>query len=151
MKTTEDQVIEENYGLAMSLASKFYRKTPSFSFEDLLQVSLMSMLKAHRKYNSDRSVFSTFATYCMRNDLIKFVNKNKDLKGLIQKKPEDIQIKEDIDEVLPEGLAIKEQAIFFYKKCNYKDFEIRDILNLEKNEYKQIVKSCYQKISEANG
>ena len=74
MKKTEDQVIEENYGLAMSLARKFYRKTPSFSFEDLLQVSLMSMLKAHRKYNSDRSVFSTFATYCMRNDLIKFVN-----------------------------------------------------------------------------
>ena len=87
----------------------------------------------------------------MRNDLIKFVNKNKDLKELIRKKPEDIEIQEDVDEVLPDDLTIKEQAVFFYKKCNYKDFEIRDILNLEKNEYRQIVKSCYQKISEANG
>lgn len=150
MNKTEDQVVEENYGLAMSMARKFYRKTPTFAFEDLLQVALMSMLKAHRKYNSGKSAFSTFATYCIRNDLIKFVNKNKDLRQLAQKKPEHIHIKEDVEEVLPETLTTKEQAIFFYKKCNYKDFEIRDILNLEKKSYKDMVKSCYKKISEAN-
>jgi hypothetical protein len=89
----------------------------------------------------------------MRNDLIKFVkkhNKNKDIpadelfSGIIT------YDKSDIEEILPDDLDVQEQAIFYYKRSNYKDMEIRDILDMSKPEYKAKVRSFYNKLRVAN-
>lgn len=149
MIQSEDDLVKENYGLAVSIAKKFYRKNSLYSFEDLIQIGLMAMVKAHRQYNSDKSVFSTFATYCMRNDLIKFVKKNRtDLNiDLIETTFEN---KDTIDEITPKNLTVEEAGVFYYKGCGYKDVEIRRILDLSPNRMKNITQSCFDKIVRAN-
>jgi len=154
MKITENEFITENYGLAISLARKFYSHGHNYDFEDIIQVALMSMLKAHRKHDPSRSVFSTFATFCIRNDLIKFIkkqNKNKDIPASDIFGAITTYDASDIDEILPDDLDIQEQAIFYYKRSNYKDMEIRDILDLSKQEYKAKVKLFYKKLRAVNG
>ena len=106
MKNTENDFINENYGLAISLARKFYSHGLNYDFEDILQVALMSMLKAY-----DETA---------------------------------------IDEVLPDNLDVEEQAIFYYKRSNYKDMEIRDILDMSKKDYKAKVRSFYNKLRAVN-
>ena len=54
--------------------------------------------------------------------------------------------KNDIEEIFPDNLDIQEQAIFYYKRSNYKDMEIRDILNMSKQEYKSKIRLCYNKL-----
>ena len=143
MLNKEEDVIEENKGMAIDLVNRFYNKSPMYDFEDLLQVALMSMVKAHRAYETDKSLFSTFATVCMRNDLIKFINKNKKpknkeiplsdpMKNHLLSETED-----DSDEYVPDSLTPQEMAIFYYKKRGYKDIEVRDILGVSRKEYKQ--------------
>jgi RNA polymerase sigma factor for flagellar operon FliA len=144
----EDQVIKENYGLAVSLSLAFHKPGSGYEVDDLIQTALISMLKAHRKFNSDKSVFSTFATHCIKNDLIKFLKKNKPLKLELFEKEHSKPI--DIDDVLPDNLNTLELGIFYYKKCGYKDKEIRDILDLTINEYKKYTRSCHKKILIAN-
>ena len=153
MKNTENDFIQDNYGLAVSLARKFYSHSHKYDFEDIMQVALMSMLKAHRKHDPERSVFSTFATFCMRNDLIKFVkkhSKNKDIPAGELFSGITTYDKSDIEEILPDDLDVQEQAIFYYKRSNYKDMEIRDILDMSKPEYKAKVRSFYNKLRVAN-
>jgi len=156
MLNKEEDVIEENKGMAIDLVNRFYNKSPMYDFEDLLQVALMSMVKAHRAYETDKSLFSTFATVCMRNDLIKFINKNKkpknkeiplsdSMKNHLLSETED-----DSDEYVPDSLTPQEMAIFYYKKRGYKDIEVRDILGVSRKEYKQIVTSCFKKVIDSN-
>ena len=156
MLKKEEDVIEENKGMAIDLVNRFYNKSPMYDFEDLLQVALMSMVKAHRAYETDKSLFSTFATVCMRNDLIKFINKNKKpknkeiplsdpMKNHLLSETED-----DSDEYVPDSLTPQEMAIFYYKKRGYKDIEVRDILGVSRKEYKQIVTSCFKKVIDSN-
>jgi len=156
MLNKEEDVIEENKGMAIDLVNRFYNKSPMYDFEDLLQVALMSMVKAHRAYETDKSLFSTFATVCMRNDLIKFINKNKKpknkeiplsdpMKNHLLSETED-----DSDEYVPDSLTPQEMAIFYYKKRGYKDIEVRDILGVSRKEYKQIVTSCFKKVIDSN-
>jgi len=153
MKSTENDFIQDNYGLAVSVARKFYSHNYKYDFEDIMQVALMSMLKAHRKHDPERSVFSTFATFCMRNDLIKFVkkhSKNKDIPAGELFSGITTYDKSDIQEILPDDLDVQEQAIFYYKRSNYKDMEIRDILDMSKPEYKAKVRSFYNKLRLVN-
>jgi RNA polymerase sigma factor (sigma-70 family) len=149
MIQSEEDLVKENYGLAISIAKKFYKKNSLYAFEDLVQISLMAMIKAHRQYNSDKSVFSTFATYCMRNDLIKFVKKNRtDLNvDLVNSAVED---KVSVDEITPTNLTTEEAGVFYYKRCGYRDVEIRRILELTPTDLKNITKSCFDKIVRAN-
>ena len=121
MKNTENDFIQDNYGLAVSLARKFYSHSHKYDFEDIVQVALMSMLKAHRKHDPKRSVFSTFATFCMRNDLIKFVkkhNKNKDIPAGELFSGITTYDKSDIEEILPE--LEDSEPINFLIQLNYK-------------------------------
>ena len=153
MNKTENDILTENHGLAASLVRGFYRDHPLYDFDDLLQVALMSMLKAYRKFDPERGKFSTFATYCMRNDLIKFINKQNRLKqkerSLSSKHNKEYEVNYWNIE-LPKDLSPKEHGIYYYKMQDKKDSEIRDILDLDKNEYKETMSSSFKKIAEAN-
>lgn len=149
MIQSEADLIEENYGLAVSISNKFYKANSLYSFEDLIQVSLLAMIKAHRQYNEDKAVFSTFATYCMRNDLIKFVNKNK---STINIDSIDIPFEKEttIDDISPKNLTNEEAEVLRYKKDGYKDVEIRRKLKISPARMKAITQSCFDKIVRAN-
>ena len=148
---TESQMIEENYGLAFAAAKRFCKSGAPYDFDDLLQVALMSMVRVHRKYIPEKGRFSTFATFCMRHDLIKFVTKQNKIKDrdtpLIL---ESYEQPEEIDYFLPDNLTIQEQAIFYYKKNNYNNKEICEILDITRETFKELENSCYQKVKNAN-
>ena len=74
-KELEENLIRKHYGLVVSQALKFIGSDKQL-LEDYIQVGLIGLLKAVRKYDKDRSRFSTFATTCIKNELINFVNRS---------------------------------------------------------------------------
>ena len=71
----EEQLIKKHYGLVVSQALRFIGEDKQL-LEDYIQVGLIGLLKAIRKYDEDRSKFSTFASVCIRNELINFINRS---------------------------------------------------------------------------
>ena len=70
----EEQLVRKNYGLVVSQALLFF-KGASFTLEDCIQVGLIGLLKAIRKYDKNKAKFSTFASICIRNEITSFVKK----------------------------------------------------------------------------
>jgi len=149
-KEEEKEIIDKHYGLAKSLAQGFYRKTSAFSFEDLLQVSLIGIIKAHRKHNPQKSKFSTFATHCIRHDLIKFIKKNPECTTYPTPRT-DYHADPQISDYFPETLTSTEKEIITLLNSKHKNHEIRKKLNMKKLAYDKTVKSCLRKIRVANG
>lgn len=146
----EEKIIQENYGLANSITQKFYHKNSGLCFEDMLQVSLMGILKAHRNHDPQKSKFSTFATCCIRNDLIKFIKKNKEdtaYTNPISSYVPDVSI----SEYLPDSLTDTEKQIVMFLNSKFKNHEIRKKLNMKKTKYEKTVRSLLKKIAIANG
>jgi RNA polymerase sigma factor (sigma-70 family) len=73
-----EKTIEENIGLVQKMASKLYVKNSIYCMEDLIQVGLLNLITSLPKYDPDRAKLSTFISYCVRNSMIKFINKNYD-------------------------------------------------------------------------
>jgi RNA polymerase sigma factor (sigma-70 family) len=150
MDKPEEEIIDEHYGLAKSLAQGFYRKTSAFSFDDLLQVSLIGIIKAHRKHNPQKSKFSTFATHCVRHDLIKFIKKNPESITYPDPRAE-YHTELQISDYFPESLTNTEKEIVILLNSKYKNHEIRRKLDIKKLAYDKAIKSCLRKIRVANG
>ena len=149
---SENAFIKQNYGLASQIVRKFYFKNSSYEYEDMMQVALMAMLRAYRKYDPQRGKFSTFATFCIRNDLIKLIQKHNRNKTVLSGDMTQSSYHEtdNIFEFIPNNLTNNEFAIFYYKKMNYKDKEIRDILDLSNEDYKIELQSLNEKINISN-
>ena len=73
--SSEESLVIENYGLVVSQALKLVVQKQDL--DDYIQVGLMGLLKAIRNYNPEKSKFSTFATVCIRNEILKFIKKKK--------------------------------------------------------------------------
>jgi RNA polymerase sporulation-specific sigma factor len=71
----EEQLIKKHYGLVVSQALRFIGRDKQL-LEDYIQIGLIGLLKAIRKYDKDRSKFSTLASVCIRNELINFINRS---------------------------------------------------------------------------
>ena len=65
----ENQKIKDNYGLVVSQALSFSRSYNQ-DLEDYIQVGLIGLLKAIRKHDPERSKLSTYATVCIRNEIV---------------------------------------------------------------------------------
>lgn len=66
---TKQMLIEDNMNLVYSLISKEY---PTYVYdEDIVQCGMLGLCKAAEKWDESKSQFSTFAWYCIRNEIIK--------------------------------------------------------------------------------
>lgn len=72
-----EQVINDNQGLVVSVANKLYRKNKLYSRGDLEQIGYLSLAKSLHKYDESRGKLSTFMVTCIKNDMLKFMKKNK--------------------------------------------------------------------------
>ena len=90
---SEEKMVIDNYGLVVSQAVKFIAQKQDL--DDYIQIGLIGLLKAIRNYDSEKSKFSTFATVCIRNEILKFIKKqnrqNRRL-NLREKKSQENQI-----------------------------------------------------------
>jgi len=68
----ESELIHKHYGLVVSQALSFLRDDRRSNLEDFIQVGLIALLKAIRKYDKTKSKFSTFATLCIKNEFLNY-------------------------------------------------------------------------------
>jgi len=151
----ENQLVRKHYGLVVSQALKFVGSDKQ-SLEDYIQVGLIGLLKAIRKYDESRAKFSTFASKCIKNELINFINrsvkKNKSVKiiynsdllsGLSEKYADNIDAEA---EILSYSLTEEEQSIVMKKMQNCSDREICREINCSKPELKNKIENIVNKL-----
>ena len=150
----ETQLVNEHYGLVVSQAIRL--SSQQSDLEDYMQVGFIGLLKAIRNYNPEKSQFSTFATVCIRNEIFRYMRKNK-------KKPINLTIKKDnwyttkeqLWELVPDCLTEKEKLVRQMKSENYTHKEIAEKLSCPKGQIKHIVRKiiditrkCYREEKE---
>lgn len=74
---TIDEMIDNNSKLVYDIAHKLYIQNQGFSVEDLAQVGFLALCRRGDKYDPSRGAVTTFITHCVRNEMIKFIQKNK--------------------------------------------------------------------------
>ena len=74
-KRARQKLVESNYRLAISMAKKYHRN--GISFDDMLQESVIGLLKAVDKFNPDLGYkFSTYACWWIKQSVLQFVNES---------------------------------------------------------------------------
>tara|TARA_R110002020_G_scaffold40201_1_gene119051 strand:- start:2205 stop:2678 length:474 start_codon:yes stop_codon:yes gene_type:complete len=143
---SEQQQVMDNYGLVVSQALAFCSSRSS-DLEDYIQSGLIGLLKAIRKHDPKRSKLSTYATTCIRNEIIKYINKNK--KHNVKKVTlEDIEVPEkSIDwDTLTDSLSEEEKSILKLRLGNNSYREISDNMELSRNYIKSSMKTILIKL-----
>ena len=74
-----DAYLEENKGLVINLANKYFMDTPKFDFSDLVAVGNNAALRALDTFDENRGTakVSTYVHKAVENDIANFVRKNK--------------------------------------------------------------------------
>ena len=74
-KRARQKLVESNYRLAISMAKKYQRN--GISFDDMLQESVIGLLKAVDKFNPDLGYkFSTYACWWIKQSILQFINES---------------------------------------------------------------------------
>lgn len=64
---TKQQIVEDNMNLVYSLIAKEY---PTYlNDEDIIQCGMLGLCKAADKWDEEKGTFSTFAWFCIRNEI----------------------------------------------------------------------------------
>lgn len=72
-------IIKENKGLIYSIIKKY---TTYYEFDDLYQVSIIGIIKAHNNYNKKSGVkFTTYAYKYILSEVLNFINNSKLIKS----------------------------------------------------------------------
>ena len=151
----EEELVHEHYGLVVSQALSFFY---SSYFDDYIQAGLIGLLKAIRNYNSDKSKFSTFATVCIRNEMVTFDRKikKKSFNNIVFD-TENIEIfvrdknKEPLPkDWLPNSLTEEDRFIIELKLQNYTNKEICSFLSCSKYVLSNKIKNISAKVKEHN-
>lgn len=80
MTTNEDNLITDNIRLAYKVAWNYYNKLNGFiDLEELQSLCFIGLVKASKLYNNDDYAFSTYAYKCMKNEILKYFNKIKNI------------------------------------------------------------------------
>ena len=144
----ENLLVHKHYGLVVSQALLFCGRKNNL-LEDCIQVGLIGLLKAIRNYDSEKSKFSTFATVCIRNEILKFMKKQsrQNRRITLRETPKKEIL---LWEFQPDNLTEDELDILDMKLQNHTYKEISEAMCCNKNEIKQKVKKILKKIREAN-
>ena len=109
------------------------------------------MLKAIRKHDPERSKLSTYATVCIRNEIVKYVNKNKKKQfNACLENQVDNSYQDSFWEYTPDSLSEQEKTLLYMKRDNYSYKEISEELEYSKSYTKELAKRVFNKINEAN-
>jgi RNA polymerase sigma-32 factor len=77
IKKDKGKLINGNLKLAAGIAIEMSNAWPYVDVMDLISEANVSLMNVVDKFNPDKEVlFSTFATFCIRNDLIRYIKNN---------------------------------------------------------------------------
>ena len=143
-------MVQQHYGLVVSQALRFTNRYSS-ALEDYIQVGLIGLLKAIRKYNPEKAKFSTFAVTCIRNEICRFLNKKNKTKLVNFVEEKAYSDENPLWEIHPDGLTEQEKEIIEMKFQNYTHQEIAEATGCSKNRIRYLIKQTMNKLKEANG
>ena len=86
-----NEIIVHNIRLVFSIANKFTH-IQGVEFEDLVSVGVIGLMKALEKYDPDRAKFSTYATWWIKQTILRYINDNNRLIRIPVHKQEEISI-----------------------------------------------------------
>jgi DNA-directed RNA polymerase sigma subunit (sigma70/sigma32) len=144
----EEDIIKKNYGLAVQVARRF-GQTAAYSTDDLIQLALIGLLKASRSFDPNKNFkFSTYGSICARNEILKFIQKNKPMTSRYSEGA--YELPNEIWEVVPDTLDDMEMTVIEMKSQGYSNAETAKELNITKSQLKPVIISAYNKIRRAN-
>jgi len=149
-KELEELLVQQHYGLVVSQALSFCGRTSLL--DDYIQVGLIGLLKAIRNYDPTRSKFSTFSTTCIRNEILRFKNKNKKHESCTNL-TENVSYceKTRVWEFFPDNLSEEEFFILNLKQSNFTKKEMCEALRCSKRELDQKTNRLIKKLKSYNG
>ena len=152
----EGQLVDEHYGLVVTQALRF--SSNKQDLDDHIQVGLIGLVKAIRNYDPVKSKFSTFATTCIKNEIFRYIRKNKkksftyivQTRSIVGKNADFYTPKEKLWEAIPDNLSEQEKLILYLKAQNYTHKEIAETLSCTKNHVKNVVRKLLSILKKAN-
>ena len=158
---TIQQLIEDNMKLVTYIINKYY---PTFlSDEDIFQCGMLGLCKAANTWDETKSVFSTYAVKCIRNEIRCEFRRRKKHKGVLSldyeynnDSDEEITLKDtlvgttDVDFVdtqfIYEQLTPTEREIFEYKRWGMTTEEIANQLGCSHQNVSKHIRRIKSKI-----
>lgn len=151
----EARLMSEHMGLVASLARRFKPKNRE-DLEDLIQVGSIGLLKAIRKYDAEKAKLSTWAHQPIMWELMRYVNKHKNMRAeipinssLLSKMLEHSEV-EDVTPYLPTSLTEKEEQVIHLMCHHYNVREISQHMKTSTYIVGKLFKSAVDKILVAN-
>lgn len=151
---SEDELVRLHTGLVFVQAISFNPTTLS-DLDDFVSAGRIGLLNAIRNYDH-RTKFSTFATTCIRNEIIREVNKDSSIRANKCRPLHDNDFEEQetsqLWELLPDNLTDRERLAVQYRimeGCTLK--EIGDKLGCTKQWAGQILQQAIKKVKSAYG
>jgi RNA polymerase sigma factor (sigma-70 family) len=147
---TENELIEKHTGLVVAQAAMFNPTTLS-DFDDYVSSGRIGLLKAIRHFDPDRNTkFSTYAAICIRREMIREVQRDKDQKTLrVNENHTDKERPLELWEILPDNLDDIEKKVLearILQNCTLK--EIGECFGHSKQWVSTILKRIILKIRE---
>ena len=149
----EEQLVREHYGLVVSQALSFLSDN-KIDLDDYIQAGFIGLLKAIRNHDESKSKFSTFASVCIRNEILNLKRKHKkntvvfDENLVTNNQPEEVI--NHFSDYLPDGLDEEEKFIVKLKLMNYNNAEIAEHLSCSKSTVSNRIKRITTLIKESN-
>ena len=152
----EGQLVDKHYGLVVTQALRF--SSNKQDLEDHIQVGLIGLVKAIRNYDSEKSKFSTFATTCIKNEIFRYIRKNKKkplphivhTRSILGKNADFYTAKDPLWELIPDSLNDQEKLVLYLKTQNYTHKEIAETLSCTKNHVKNVVRKLISILKKAD-
>lgn len=117
-------IIERYIPLIVKIAKQYL---PQTQVEDAVQEATFALYSSIKSYDSEKSVFSTFATTCIKRSVISQIRKTNSLKNIPQELITSIENVQLTDVNSPENILIEKE--------NYKTLTDSIKLELSKMEY----------------
>lgn len=145
-KAEIDKLVGDNMALLVSVAKKFKPRNHT-ELENYISAGSLGMVRAAYSFDPTRGAFSTHATYCINNEILKYIKYEKKHSHCIQIDDYAYEIPIDqIDMIIPSDLSIEETQIIIMKKEGKSNKDICIALDLTKAKLKIKIKKLLHKI-----
>ena len=151
---SESKFLEEYFDVVLSQSASYYNNESSYEIEDLFQLGFVGLITAINNYNPERGPLRKYIKYCVRNQIKRFLCKQKGWDSIAKIPNADLacnpeheaeKIEKIINDLKHKLLPI-EGNILSLKAEGYTKREICQLLALNGKEYYDLFFSAIGKI-----
>lgn len=152
-KHNEELLIRENTGLIIHIAKIFRPRNP-LELDEFVQLGRIGLLKAIRRYNSDKGSLSNYAWHCISGEIKRHLSKERKYEAnkRIGESEGALEPNTSLWEYLPESLTETEKEVIQRRLENNTFGQIGELLGgYKKGWANKVYHGAIKKIRAANG